>query len=78
MVLDRRRALVVVGALVGFLKGHATAAAQGTQMLLALDGTDTIMVQYHGRRAAITPNELLDALGATPIVPPTSQMYRGK
>lgn len=76
--MDRRHALVLVGGVLGILKGKAVFGAQGTQMLLSLDSTSEIVVLAHGRRAVIQVNELLDALGATALVPPNSQLYRGK
>lgn len=76
--MDRRKALVLVGATIGFLKGKPVFSTQGTQMLLALDSTSEIVVMAHGRRAVITVDEVLDAIGATPVGPQMQQLYRGK
>lgn len=76
--MDRRHALVLVGGLLGIVKGKAVFGSQGTQMLLALDSTSEIVVIGQGRRAVISVNELLDAVGATPAAPTMQQLYRGK
>lgn len=80
MTLSRRRALQVVGALVGYLHGKPVAAIEGSApqmaprgLALILDGLDGIVLQYRGQRVVIQPVELMAALA--PDGPPTS-MYQ--
>jgi hypothetical protein len=61
--MDRRQALTLVGTMAGYLYGKPV-AGQSSVMGLVLDGVEVIVVQYRGRRVAMSPSEVLDALGA--------------
>jgi hypothetical protein len=71
--MTRRAALVAVGAALAVLKGRVLAAPPDPAgqspvarqiMLLVLDGVDDIVVQHRGRRVAVKPQDILDALSA--------------
>jgi hypothetical protein len=62
--MNRRQALAVVAALAGTLHGQTVTGAQGRQtIVLALDMVEAVHVQYQGRRATITPAQLIEVLG---------------
>lgn len=63
--IGRRQALVVVGATVATLYGKPVSGNQ-RGLTLALDAVDAIVLQYRGRTVAVTPDQILDALDASP------------
>lgn len=71
--LSRRQTLKLAAAVIAFTHGRVEAQVPNVQqfaqramprqtMLVALDGIDEIAFQYRGRRVAVSPGQLLDAL----------------
>lgn len=70
MPLNRRQVVKMFAGVAGVLYGKASMSAQAQQsgqrapLLFVLDGMgeEAIVIQYHGQRVAISPQEIIDAL----------------
>jgi len=71
--MDRRSALTVLGALVGYIHGTPISGQQAPAIFLALDGVEAIVVRRRGVQAVINPDELMAALAPTA---PAFQQYK--
>lgn len=71
MIYSRRQMVQALAGVMGYLIGERTTSAQTQQqaqsrgLTLVLDGMDpAITVMYHGKRVAVTAQEVFDALNS--------------